>query len=70
MICALIPFLERTVAAMLIMTCLLGLCCGVAFGTSYQLVAHFSATCNVALTIGETLIHSATFAWATGLGAQ
>ena len=54
LICVLFPLFTPTLAFVLQMTCLLGLCCGIAFGSSYQLVSHFSVTCNMALTIGKT----------------
>lgn len=53
LVCGLFPFASGTLASALTLTCLLGLCSGIAFGSSYQLVSHFSTTCNVALTIGE-----------------
>ena len=53
LICALFPLFTPTLGFVLQMTCLLGLCCGIAFGSSYQLVSHFSVICNMALTIGK-----------------
>ena len=66
LICALFPLFMPTLGFVLQMTCLLGLCCGIAFGSSYQLVSHFSVICNMALTIGKAshiFLHMAVILW-------
>lgn len=46
------PYFTPTLPYILSTTVLLGMCCGIAFGSSYQLVSHFDTRCSKALTIG------------------
>ena len=50
--CLLFPFLSLTLSSVLTFTTLMGLCCGVAFASSYQLVSYFNVQCSKFLTIG------------------
>ena len=50
---ALFPFLSSHLSSVLALTTLIGLCCGVAFTSSYQLVSHFGVECSKSLTIGR-----------------
>lgn len=52
---ALFPFLSAHLSSVLTLTTLIGLCCGVAFASSYQLVSHFGVECSKSLTIGMYL---------------
>lgn len=52
LVCATLPFHAQKASVLLGAVALLGIFCGVAFGSSYQLVSRFSARESVALTTG------------------
>lgn len=54
LVCATLPFHAQKASVLLGAVALLGIFCGVAFGSSYQLVSRFSARESVALTTGDS----------------
>lgn len=58
LVCATLPFHAQTVGVLLSAVGLLGIFCGVAFGSSYQLVSRFSSRESVALTTGDSMVVS------------
>ena len=58
LICAAFPFYPADARLILALVALLGVCAGIAFASSYELVSQFGARETVALTTGERPICS------------